>query len=118
VVAALGVVGNLVPAFAVSGGTAATGGDCSTSATTLLTFISDIAEAMVVIGGSVFVLIVIIGALFILFGTTPRHMHKGTDIIKNAVIGFAILIFGAGIKYIIVDLVFKRPPSSFKSTCL
>jgi hypothetical protein len=112
----LTVVGEIAPALAVTGATGATG-NCSTPATTLLTFVGDIATALIVIGGGLFTLLVVLGGVIIMFGGTPRHMHKGLEIVKNAVVGLSILVFGLGIRYLIVDLVFKRPPSSFGNTC-
>ena len=65
---------------------------------------------------------VAVGALFIIFGHTPQRASMGMKIIKNAVIGLAVLAAGLFLKFIIIDVVIgaagTNGPSPTVQSCL
>jgi hypothetical protein len=83
----------------------------------LLTFTAYAGDFLIGLGAGAFILIVSLGACFIIFGVTPKRVHKGMELIKQAVIGLAFLAAGGIIRFIVVDLLFKRPATSFSTTC-
>jgi len=101
----------------------AAGAGCSSSAATALqTFIGDAANFAIGIGAGGALLMVAVGALFIIFGHTPQRASMGMKIIKNAVIGLAVLAAGLFLKFIILDVVIgaagSNGPSSTTTNCL
>ena len=53
-----------------------------------------------------------LGALFIMFGVSQTRADKGMEIVKQSLVGLAILIGGILIKEVVVGLVFKKPPGT------
>ena len=121
IAAASVVCGGLMAAGGVAladGGTVGTGIGChSTAATSITGFIGDAADFAIYIGAAGALLMLAVGALFIIFGGTPDRVSKGMKIIKNAVIGVAILAVGFFIRYIVVNLVLGATGET-KSSCL
>ena len=80
-----------------------TGSGCtSVAAGQLQSFISSAADFAIGIGASGALLMLAVGALFIIFGHTPERVSRGMKIIKNAVIGVGILAVGFFIKFVVV----------------
>lgn len=75
----------------------------SNAAETLTKFISSAATFMIALGGAGALLMFAVGACFIIFGGTPSRVSKGMGMIKNAVIGLAILALGAFIKFVVLE---------------
>jgi len=100
----------LMPAFlaspalaaAASGGT----GCASTGTSNVLKIVNDLAWFLVGIGGAVGVFMFALGGCFIIFGFKTQHVAKGHDMLKQAIIGFAILAGGLFIKTVILGLIF------------
>ena len=88
-------------------------------ASQLLNLLSYISEALLGIGAVTFLLMVSIGALFIIFGGTGRRVYKGQEMIKQSIVGLAILAGGLLLKYVILGIAFSQNPSetSLPSTC-
>ena len=101
----LGLAVNVAPALAVTGASGVTG--CvSTSATTLLGYVNYTAEALIGIGAMVSLFMFALGGCFIIFGYTPKQVDKGMEMIKQTMIGLAVLAGGVFIKVIVIDVVF------------
>jgi len=109
--------------MALGGSAYAAGSGCSSSAaTSLQTFIGDAANFAIGIGAGGALLMVAVGALFIIFGHTPQRASMGMKIIKNAVIGLAVLAAGLFLKFIVLDVVIgasgSNGPGSSTVNCL
>ena len=116
-VGALGLLWNVVPALADGSGASGATGCASNAATSLLTLTNDASIFLIGAGASISILMFALGALFIIFGVTPRHVYKGQEMIKQTIIGLAVLAGGVFIKTVIVDVVFQTNASTIKTTC-
>ena len=101
----------------------AAGTGCGSSAASALqTFIGDAANFAIGIGAGGALLMVAVGALMIIFGHTPQRASMGMKIIKNAVIGLAVLAAGLFLKFIVVDVVIgasgSHAPNGTVKSCL
>ena len=94
-------------------------GSTAKGASQILNLMSFIAEALVGIGGVTFLLMVALGGCLIIFGVTPRRVYKGHEMIKQAMIGLAIIAVGLVIKVVLIDIVFSQHPGASKlpTTC-
>jgi hypothetical protein len=105
-IAAFGVLGGVAHAV----GTATAGsGTCAAAATNVGTqiqsFVNPITDFLIIIAGAGFVIMVLAGGLFIMFGHTSGHKNRGVGYLKNAVIGLIIVIGAFAIRSILTLLV-------------
>ncbi len=107
--------------LALTSGTAfavAKSGCKSSAATGLMDFIKNAADFVIGLAAIGALLMLAIGAALIIFGGTPERVSKGMKIIKNVVIGLAILGAGAFIRYVVVDFVSGATGGTAGSKCL
>lgn len=71
---------------------------CNAASDNLLKFITNLANFLIAIGAGLALLMLAVGALFIIGGGTPERVSKGMKMIKNVVIGLAVLGAGMFIK--------------------
>jgi hypothetical protein len=92
-----------------AGGAVGGSGSCSTSAvtagSTLKSFVDPITDFLIVLAGAGFVIMLMLGALAIMFGHTAGHKTKGINYLKNAVIGFIVVLGAFAIKEVVTLVV-------------
>ena len=92
------------------------GGCASESANALLDFTQYAADFLIGVGSGMSVLMFSIGGLFIIFGGTPQRVSKGMELIKQTVIGLAILASGVFIREVVVG-VFFQDKEAIQTSC-
>jgi hypothetical protein len=100
------LAGIVTPLFATSTAFAAKGGCSSGAANKLFGFVNDFARLMIGFGAVGSLLMLAVGAGFIMFSAgNEGRARKGMGIVKNVVV--ALMIFGGGIfiKYIVLQVV-------------
>lgn len=71
----------------------------------LTSFMASAANFAIAFGAAGSVMMLAIGAMFIMFGGTPDRVRRGMTIIKNSVIGLGVLASGMFVKFVIVNFV-------------
>jgi hypothetical protein len=99
------VVGTLAGLAAAAPAAYAAAGCNDRASRSLLNFIQSLANFMIGLGAGIALLMLAVGALMIIAGGTPERVSKGMKMIKNVVIGLAVLGAGAFIKFIITTFV-------------
>lgn len=78
---------------------------------TLADWCNTVSLMLLVIGGAMFLLMVAIGALFIIFGGSSDRAVKGMEIVRQSVVGLAVLAGGGLLQAVVLAIGGKTPPS-------
>lgn len=88
-------------------------------ATGLQKIVRDASMFLIVLGGSVAVLMFVIGGFMIMAGGGSRkHKQRGMDIVKNAFIGLAIMVSGIFVRTIVVNFIGGASADTSATGCI
>lgn len=96
-------------ALLVAPGMAAAQAGCNAGGSStdgLTTLIQQAANFLIIVGGALAVLMLAVGGFMIMgLGGTSKHSRKGMTIVKNALIGLAIMVAGVFLREVIVKFI-------------